>query len=138
MISITINANVVAIYAAIVSTLVLIIQFLNYWNDRINIVLDYKTDYKIHGENYNPDKSYLLLTIRNKGKRPVTIEKVGYIANNKEDAHGIFTNSVLYGSRELSEGKATKYIVDQEEINLDKINYFVAYDQAGREYKCEV
>jgi hypothetical protein len=107
-------------------------------NDRINIVLDYKKDYKIHGKNYNSDKTYLVFTIRNKGKRPVTIQNVGYIAKNKEDNHAIFSDSLIYGSRELSEGKSTKYYVDQEEIKLDEIKYFAAYDQAGREYKCKV
>jgi hypothetical protein len=137
VISIKINANLLSIYAAIISTLVFIIQLLNYINNRVNIELSYKKNYKVEGGNYDSNKTYLILTVRNKGKRPVTIQKVGYLSK-KDFQHGIFIDSLIKGPRELLEGKSIDYIVDQEEVDFDKINCFVAYDQVGREYKCKL
>ncbi len=101
MLAITIEADFVAIYAAIVSTFVLVIQFLNYRNERVNVSMEYKTNYQIHGDNfYDLEKTYLVLTVRNKGKRSITIQNVGYIA--KKGNNGIIIDSILFGSSAFS------------------------------------
>jgi len=84
---------------------------------------------------YQPDKDYIVITVINKGKRPVTISKVGYISKKGKGKHGILTDSFFRGSRELTEGKSTDYLIEQDLLDLSKIKYFVAYDLTGREYR---
>ena len=136
-ISITISANAIAWYAALVSTVLLIIRYLDYRKDRVNIVLDCRTDYLVHGATapYKPDTYYILVNVINRGRRPVTIGNVGFITKDKNGADGLLSDSFHPGPRELTEGKSTNYLIEQERIDLDKIKYFVASDLTGRQFK---
>ncbi|PIV22907.1 MAG: hypothetical protein COS40_05060 [Deltaproteobacteria bacterium CG03_land_8_20_14_0_80_45_14] len=135
-INISISAEAVAWYAAIVSTLALIITFLKYWSERINVVVKCKSNWRVIGGGsiYAPNKDYVVVTVINKGKRPVTIQNVGFVSKNKKDEKGILSDSLL-GPRELKEGKSTDYLIEQDLVDLKKIKYFVAYDLTGRAYK---
>ena len=133
-ISITITATSVAWYAAIISTLVLALQAINFWRDRVIVVLDIKPDIRVYGSGmHKEDTDYVSITVRNKGKRTVTIQSVGYITKGKKELNGLLTDSL--DSRELLDGKSTMYLVEQSLIIGENIKCFVAYDQAGREFK---
>jgi len=134
-ITISITAGTVAWYAALISTTLLILRILEYCRERTNVVLKCEANHRVIGGSYEEDKDYIVITVINKGRRPVTIQNVGYISKNIKDKHGILTDSLLKGSRELAEGKSTNYLLEQDQVNLEKIKYFVAYDQTGRQYK---
>lgn len=134
-ITISITAGTVAWYAALISTTLLILRILEYCRERTNIVLKCVANRRVIGGSYEEDKYYIVITVINKGRRPVTIQNVGYISKNKKDEHGILSDSLLRGSRELAEGKSTDYLLEQDQVNLEKIKYFVAYDLTGRLYK---
>jgi len=138
-ITISVSADAVAWYAAIVSTGLLIIEFLRFWRERVNLVLKCKANCRLYGTAttwpYRADKDYIIITVINKGKRPVTIQNVGYVPKNKKDKSGILHDSLARGSRELTEGKSTDYLLQQDLVDLTKVKYFVAYDLTGRMYK---
>lgn len=123
-------------YAAIISTFLLVIQILNFLRDRVNVVLEVKPNFRVYGLSlYEDDTDYIVITVRNKGRRTVTIQNVGFVTQKKTDKNGLLTDSFTQGPRELSEGKSTDYLVKQSIINFDEIKYFVACDQVGREFK---
>jgi len=139
-ITILVTAGTVAWYAALISTALLIVKVLEYYRERTKVVLKCKGNYRVYGEGlyeklYEKDKDYVVITVINKGKRPVTIQNVGFSQRNRNDKEGILADSFKEGPRELSEGKSTDYLVQQDLIDLEKIKYFVAYDQTGRQYK---
>ena len=78
-----------------------------------------------------------MISVINSGRRPVTIEKVAGITRDKKEKNFILTDSL--GARELTEGKSTDYLVEQDLIgDLSKIKYFVAYDLTGGEHRIKV
>lgn len=136
-INISISAEAIAWYAALISTILLVIRFLEYQENKINIVLKCKANYRVYPGNkmYPPNKNYIVVIVINKGKRPVTIQSVGFISKNKNDKNGILSDSLLRGRVKLTEGESMDYLLEQDSVNLEKIKYFVAYDLTGREYK---
>ena len=136
-ISLTISANAVAWYAALVSTVLLIIRYLDYRKDRVNVILDCMPDYRVYGATapHKPDTDYILIKVINKGRRPVTIGNVGFITKGNNEKDALLSDSLREGPRELNEGKSTSYLMEQDAIDLNKIKYFVAYDLTGREFK---
>lgn len=138
-ISITISATTVAWYAAIISTFLLVIQILNFLRDRINVVVEVKPNIRVYGPGeFKEDVDYINITVKNKGKRPVTIQSVGFVTKKKKNKDGLLTDSFTQRPRELSDGKSTDYLVEQSLIDFDEIKYFVAYDQAGRKFKGKI
>lgn len=76
--SITIDTGVVAWYGAIVATGGLFLSAFNFFRDRARIKLEYKFNGRLYDKNlkeYNNLK-YLIISVINKGRRPVLIEKV--------------------------------------------------------------
>lgn len=133
-ISIEVTASAVAWYAAIISTMLMVIQIVNIVRDRVNVVLDITPNIRALGSGkYKEDTDYIMITVRNRGKRTVTIQSVGYVTKAKKDLNGLLTDSME--TKELMDGKSTTYLVDQSLINANKIKHFVAYDQAGRAFK---
>ena len=114
-ISITVSANAVAWYAALVSTALLILRYLDYRKDRVNVKLDCRSDYRVYGDTapYKPDTDYIMIKVINKGRRSVTIGNVGFITKGKKEKDAILNDSFQFGSRELAEGKSTDYLMEQ-------------------------
>jgi hypothetical protein len=112
----------------------LALQVLSLLRDRVNVVLEVTPNIRIIDpgrENTNTD--YVRITVRNKGKRTVTIQSVGYITKKKKDLNGLFQESLI--PRELMDGKSTMYLFRQDDLDLHEIKYFVVRDQAGRDFK---
>ncbi len=133
---------IISILALIQSTALAVLKILEYKRDGANIVLKCETDQYIiakGGQNPYKDKvKHIVITVMNKGRRPVTITKVAYVSKNKKDKQGIFADSFLPGFRELTEGKSTQYIAEQDKIPLGDIKYIVAMDTTDRKYKVKL
>jgi len=129
-------SSFVAWYAAIVSTLGLFIQFLQYWfNEKIHIGMSYLMNMTNHGgmpHLFPPDKEYLKISIMNKGKRPITIGIIGYLPIDKKDTIGILPSSL--DKKEILEGKSADYLIEQSSINFEKVKCFFAEDLTGRRF----
>lgn len=136
-INVLISAGAVAWYAALISTILLIIRLLEYQGNKVNVVLKCRENYQVYpgSKMYPPNKNYIIIIVINKGKRPVTIQNVAFISKSKNDKNGILSDSFLRGRVELTEGKSIDYLLEQDSVDLKKIKYFVAYDLTGRGYK---
>lgn len=127
--------DLIALWGGITGTIGLIISHRNYKRDRADIVVEVKKDMNIiNSPTYDPKEIYTCLTILNKGRRPVTISKTGYVYLTKIGG-AILSDSMIYGSREVVEGKSTDYLIRQKDVKFNDINYFAAYDAIGNTYK---
>jgi len=134
-ISITISANVVAWYAALISTGLLVVHYLKFRAERVNVVIECAKGYRVRNSGiYSKDKEYILVNVINKGVRPVTIKTVACITKKKNDSNFILADSIDK-SRELTEGKSTHYLMEQDSVDLKKVKYFAVFDLTGREFR---
>ncbi|MBU2025332.1 MAG: hypothetical protein ABIC36_02660 [bacterium] len=133
---------IISILALFISTILAIIKIFEYRRDRANIILKCEADQYIlakGGPNpYKDGAKYFVVTVMNRGRRPVTITRVSYIPKNKKDNAGTFFDSFAPGFRELTEGKSTQYLAEQSKIPLEKIKYIVAIDTTDRQYKVKL
>ena len=79
MISITISADLIAIYAAVVATFSAVKVVYDILTDRRKIKLSYRTDVTIQNHpDYNANEQHFCIEVVNTGKRVVKIVNVGY------------------------------------------------------------
>jgi hypothetical protein len=133
---ITITADVVAWYAAIVGTLALAVNVYLAWRDRAHLTVTARSGYRVTpgAHSYSPDKLYINVTVANRGRRPTTVSRV-WLTRKGEPGALLLSESFLPGSRELKEGTSTLYVVDQSGIDLDEVEYVYASDEAGRQWR---
>lgn len=95
--TVTISASSVAWYGAIVSTMALLLNFLNYWDSRVQILVTVRKGYRVYPavHPYKQDTNYVVVTVINKGRRPVTIGIVGWKGKRNEQ-NGILSDSLIY------------------------------------------
>ncbi len=76
--TLTITANVVAWYAALVGTGSLAVSFYNAWRDRAHLRVTASAGYRVPpgSHPYDPKKLYISVVVANRGRRPTTVEKV--------------------------------------------------------------
>jgi hypothetical protein len=82
--TITITAETVAWYGAIVATLALGATLVNLWLDRERIRVEARVGWKMIGGPYKSDKRYIVITVSNWGRRPRTIDRVGFTYRTPE------------------------------------------------------
>lgn len=71
----------------------------------------------------------------NHGRRPRTIEKVGF--TYREPAHSqhvIASDSFFKGPQELTEGRSAEWLVEQGKFTPDDIEDVWAFDQTGKRF----
>jgi len=135
---IEISAGSVAWYGAIVATISVIFALLNYWRDKARVKIVYQKDIRIAGAQnvYDPAKTYFNITVVNKGRRPIKIEKA---ALKIVDIKGFLLLGDSFASHRIKvlteENPKTEFLTDQSEIELSKIWYISIYDGIGREYR---
>lgn len=128
--------DLVALWGAITGTVSLMIGIFTYFRDASKIKLEFKSGWQVkNSPQYDPNELYSSLTVSNIGRRPVTIVKAGYIFL-KKNGGAILSDSMIYGSKELLEGKNVDFLLKEKDMDgLSEINYFVAYDAVGNTYK---
>lgn len=136
--NITITGEVVAWYGAIVGTGSLVVSALNAWRDRAWIVVTARPGYRAkNAPGYSPEKLYVLVVVANRGRRPVTISHV-WVERTDSKEKILLSDTFLQGNREVSEGKATQYLMDQTGVDLSTIKTVYAGDQAGRQWSAKL
>jgi len=126
----------IAIWGGLTGSISLLVTILAYYRDRAAIKITIAKDQRIiHGElmGYEPNKIYMIMTVSNYGRRPVTINKAGCIYL-KHIGGFIFSDS-MRGSKELKEGRSVDYAAEQDSIDFSDIAFFTAYDAIGNVYK---
>ena len=135
--NISVSAEAVAWYGAIVGTGSLAVSALNAWRDRAWIKISAGAGYNVkNAPGYSPDKLYISVTVANRGRRPVTISKVWFDTTApNQGPHLLLSDSFLQGAREVAEGKSTIYLMDQTGLDLSTLKRVVVADATGRTWK---
>lgn len=128
--------DIVAFWGAVTGTFSLAIAYFSYLRDAVSIRVNAKKDWFAVGHpTFNTDEKLVVVEVSNRGRRPVTITMVAYNYLTK-------TGSVILPpieSRELLEGKSTRYVIKQSEVDdFSEISHFAAYDAVGNNYKVYV
>jgi hypothetical protein len=126
------------ILGAIVSGIAAYITWLMFKRDRADIKLQFDKDREIIGPSvklrgYKPNTLYIYLSVINKGRRRITIDNTG-VKYLKLKGGFIFSDSMIYGSRELNEGKRVDYLAEQNDIDFSNISSFYAKVSIGNTY----
>jgi hypothetical protein len=133
-ISIQISANTVAWYAAIVSTVGLLATLYTAWKDRPRVKITINPDMRIRNvPQYDPNKTYIDITVRNRGRRPIKIQNV-LLKLYRTKGYMVINDSLLQHTvRVLKEDDPrTNFFVEQRFIDPATIEYVVLYDETGK------
>lgn len=137
--SIEISATTVAWYGAIVATFGLLLSLYNVLRDRARIKIKYQRDMTITGNQsiYPADKTYFVVTVINKGRRPINISSAGLRTLGRRTKYSLLSDSFSpHRNRVLTEEKpSTQFIVEQYDEVLKGTLYICVYDETGREYR---
>jgi hypothetical protein len=123
----TISGSVVALYAAVVSTLTGMVQISNYFRDRANIRVTVQHQMEIYGDPHYKDKTLTIVNVINRGRRPVTITTVGAYRVHPHD-NFILTDCSPALPHELTEGKSLVGILASIDMDFSTIDYWHASD----------
>jgi|SRR5579859_1336738 len=110
---------IVAIYAAVVSTVTGTIQFLNYRRDKEKIKVTAQRDMQIYGDPRFDGMTLTMVRVANAGRRPVTITSVG-AACLFPNPHWVFVDTNPQLPLELTEGKYLTAQVNQDGLDWEK------------------
>ena len=122
---------IVAIYGAVLSSVVAVRQFLS---DRVRVKLTVKKNMEIVDDPRYLDKALTILSVTNVGRRPVTITTFGTIPlyPNNTGLVAIDTQPPL--PCEITEGRYITSIWPQADLDFSTIDYWAAWDSHGREH----
>jgi len=138
-VSITITASTVAWYAAVMATASAFVSFYNILRDRAKIIISHQKGMKMinPAPGFSAEKNYVIVTVRNKGRRPISLGNAAFATINGEAL--IITDSFMNTSGDnrilTEENPEGKFIVDPEGIDFSEILYIQVFDKAGREYR---
>lgn len=140
--SFEISASTVAWYGAIVATAGTCISVINFLRDRPKIKIQFQKDMNIYGPQsiYPKDKTYISITVINKGRRPVNITKAGFRTLGATRKYTIFNDSFsTHRNRVLTEESPTSdFMIEQDEKMLEMLKgtwYIWVQDATGRMYR---
>ena len=129
-------SNPVAWYGAALSSTLFIYNILK---DRVAVSVSFSlNNFVVTRPNPDPN-TYISITVRNIGRRSVTIEKVGLTFFKKKKQRGenlIAKRSFNDGPKRINEGDSGWIVlVNQDKVDIKNISYAWAIDGTGRMYK---
>src|SRR5258707_375863 len=121
-IRISISTDVVAFYAAIMSTIIALVQLSNFLRDRGRLRMEVQRDMEMVGDPRFQNMTLTIVTVTNAGRRPVTITHVfaNCIYPRK---HFVVTTAIPPLPCELTEGKFLTAIIDQSQYEAEDIAF---------------
>lgn len=133
---ISITASAVAWYGAITGTLSLILGSYVAFRDRVRLKVWASDNYRVHGGAgpYDPAKDYVMVSVANAGRRPITITHVYFRYHGKKES-ALLTDSMLRGAKELKEGQSTIFLAEEQGLDIASIKAVYVADATGREWK---
>jgi hypothetical protein len=131
---ISISGNVVAGYAAVLSTVTGAFQLRNYYLDRARIKVTAQPNMQIYGDPMYAGKTLIMVRVANLGRRPVTITSVGGYRRQPKNVAFVLGNCVPELPHELTEGKSLTAIVEASEIDVSNVHWWYATDAVGGHY----
>lgn len=135
--SIQISANTVAWYGAIVATVGAIVSIYNAWKDGARIKIKYEPGQYMIGNPsiYPEEKTYLCITVINKGRRSVSIEQAS-VRQYETSGYLILPDSFRQHRPKIIDEKSPKttFATAEENFQMNKIWCVIVKDGAGRKY----
>ena len=135
-IHVTISGSVVAVYAAVVSTITGTVQLWHFFRDRARIKLTVQRNMEIIGGPVHR-KGLTIIRVSNLGRRPATITTVG-ARRLFPDTHIVVPECNPQLPHELTEGKSLMAIIPPCDLDFSRIVLWEAYDAVGRPYQLYV
>jgi hypothetical protein len=132
---ITISADTVAWYGAIVATASVIFSGINLWRDRPRIKILYRKSYIHNAPIYDSNEPYLNIEVINIGRRTIPVGNVGI---KLFDGSALLLDDSLIRSRNTvltEQNPRTNFFVLYNIVDFAKSHYISIFDEAGREYK---
>lgn len=124
---------IVAIYGAVLSTIIAVRQVLG---ERVHVKLTVKRNMKMVGDPRHRDQTLTILTVTNIGRRPVTITSFGAVRLHPNTGLvAIDTQPPL--PCEVTEGRYVTSIWPQAELDFSTIDYWAAWDSHGRMHRLQ-
>ncbi|MDP2683745.1 MAG: hypothetical protein Q8P20_01685 [bacterium] len=137
--SINISATGVAWYGAIIATVGIVLSIITYLRDRAKIKIEYRENIKIRGQQrvYDPNTEYINITVYNRGRRPVCIEKASIRVLGKDGPWIILTDSFMPFRNKIlnEENPRTEFLMEQKAIDLSKAYFIQINDGVNRSYR---
>jgi hypothetical protein len=135
--SIEISANSVAWYGAIVATVGAVVSISNMWKDRARIKIKYEPGQYMIGNPllYPEGKTYLCVSVVNKGRRPITIAQAS-IRQYGTNGYLVLPDSFRDHRPKLIDEKTprTTFATSEDQFSMDKIYCVVVVDGTGKKY----
>lgn len=132
-----------AMWGALLSTFLAGFRVLEFLETRVRLVVRVSRNMKVHPKTTEyGDKTYIVITAANPGRRPVFVEKAGLIVRRKRSnkTGGFISPESMRGLNEpLAEGMSREFLMDQAGIE-DKDGFrpdeYVAFvnDRTGRQF----
>ena len=137
-----ISANSVAWYGAIVSTGALVVSAYNVWKDRARLHISYQKGMRVINAipPFEEDKEYFVVTVRNRGQRPVALGNVGvrlFRGGALLLSSSVFDQStrVLTEESPSADIHAEQDLLERDTSRFTNAHYIEVYDRAGRQYR---
>ncbi len=120
---------IIAVYGAILSTIAILWQ---YFSDRVKVKVQARKNMEIVGDPRYQGMTLTVITVTNVGHRPVTITTFGAIQLFPHLTGFVAVDTTPALPCEITEGKFINSYWDQADIDFSKIDYWAAWDSAGR------
>jgi len=141
--TITISADFVAWYGAILSSCVFLFEIYRYLRDHARIKITYKTEQEIWGEdasgqlvNVEKGTTFWTVNIANTGTKDIIITQVGVEYKNKKGGAVISKDYTGHIQRfTLIPGDSKTITISEKLVKHKEVRYFWVKDATGREYK---
>lgn len=140
---ITITANVVAWYAAILSTIVFLFEVYRYIKDKAKLKITYNTEQEIWGDkgngqlvNLEKDTSFWTVNIANTGTKDIIIIQVGVEWKNRKGGGVIskdYTGSIQRFT--LVPGDSKTITISEKLVSHQEVRNFWVKDATGKDHK---
>jgi hypothetical protein len=133
----SISGSVLALYGAVLSTITATAQVIAHYRDRAKIKIRVQPNMETVGDPRTDGMTFTIVYVSNAGRRPVTITTVG--------AYRLYPRLAFIAPDtrppipyELTEGKQLMAMIDQTDLDLAAIEYWLATDATGREHKLNI
>jgi hypothetical protein len=133
----SVSGSVLALYGAILSTVTATAQIMAHYRDRANIKIRVQPNMETMGDPRTDGMTFTIVSVSNAGRRPVTITTIG--------AYRLFPRLAFIAPdcrpqcpHELTEGKQMMAMIEQSELDHSVIEYWLASDATGREYRLNI
>ena len=137
--NITITADAVAWYAAIVATLGSLVTGYAVWRDRARVKVLARPNMKITESwgDYSKGRTYIFIEVANVGRRPVHLQGLPWFTVKGQKKPVYAVKSRWEPKDLLDEGENATMLCDQESLKVDlsTLDKIIVRDATGRKWK---